>query len=109
VVVLGVGHSLCEGSGGQHYCKTCARFFVSAPTLEAHVKSKVHKQRLKIIAEEKYTQVLHGCKPSLGLLLLCLAVVVSGSHVTMVVVVFAGGGGVQLDAEAAAGMGPLVK
>jgi len=42
--------------GGAHYCVTCARHFVDAPTLALHSRSKLHKQQVKRVAEEQYTQ-----------------------------------------------------
>ncbi len=42
--------------GGHHYCVPCARHFIDAKVLELHMTSKPHKKRLKLIAEEKYTQ-----------------------------------------------------
>lgn len=42
--------------GGRHYCLPCARHFVSADVLAVHLAAKVHKKRVKIVAEEQYTQ-----------------------------------------------------
>lgn len=42
--------------GGHHYCVPCARHFINAKVLELHMTSKPHKKRLKLVAEEKYTQ-----------------------------------------------------
>jgi bud site selection protein 20 len=41
---------------GQHYCLECARYFVDMTSLQGHLKSKVHKRRLKELAEPPYTQ-----------------------------------------------------
>lgn len=41
---------------GQYYCLTCARYFITESTLLTHNTSKVHKKRLKLIAEPQYTQ-----------------------------------------------------
>eukprot|EP00123_Amoebidium_parasiticum_P020178 comp44145_c0_seq1/m.47507 comp44145_c0_seq1/g.47507 ORF comp44145_c0_seq1/g.47507 comp44145_c0_seq1/m.47507 type:complete len:125 (-) comp44145_c0_seq1:161-535(-) len=41
---------------GQHYCITCAKYFVSMAVLEEHKESKPHRRRLKQLAEEPYTQ-----------------------------------------------------
>ncbi|XP_062511515.1 zinc finger protein 593-like [Corticium candelabrum] len=41
---------------GQHYCLECARYFVDMTSLQGHIKSKVHKRRLKELAEPAYTQ-----------------------------------------------------
>ncbi|MBN3281417.1 ZN593 protein, partial [Polyodon spathula] len=40
----------------QHYCLHCARYFVDLRSLKEHVKTKVHKRRLKQLREEPYTQ-----------------------------------------------------
>ena len=42
-------------SGGQHYCVECARYFVSAEVLADHRRTKLHKNRLKMVAAEPYT------------------------------------------------------
>lgn len=41
---------------GQFYCLCCAKYFINEDAMQKHVKSKVHKQRLKIVAEPQYTQ-----------------------------------------------------
>ncbi|PHZ13830.1 uncharacterized protein RHIMIDRAFT_250030 [Rhizopus microsporus ATCC 52813] len=41
---------------GQHYCVECARHFISDSHLQEHLKSKLHKRRLKKLEEEPYTQ-----------------------------------------------------
>ncbi|CAM9734533.1 unnamed protein product [Chrysoparadoxa australica] len=41
---------------GQHYCTPCARHFTDAGVLALHVKSKVHKTRMRDVAQEKYSQ-----------------------------------------------------
>ena len=43
-------------SMGQHYCRPCARHFVSPLALASHKRTKPHKKRLKVVAEEMYTQ-----------------------------------------------------
>lgn len=41
---------------GQHYCVTCARYFISDQAITAHTKTKEHKKRIKIVkTEEPYT------------------------------------------------------
>ena len=41
---------------GQHYCVTCARYFISEQAQKDHNKTKEHKKRFKIIkTEEPYT------------------------------------------------------
>ncbi|XP_061897518.1 zinc finger protein 593 [Entelurus aequoreus] len=40
----------------QHYCLHCARYFVDLKSLKDHFKTKVHKNRLKKLREEPYTQ-----------------------------------------------------
>jgi len=43
--------------GGSHYCVACARHFISSAVLAAHMASKPHKRRIKVLATEaKYTQ-----------------------------------------------------
>jgi len=41
--------------GGLHYCVPCARHFSSDIVLRLHMRSKPHKKRLKLVAEEQYT------------------------------------------------------
>eukprot|EP00397_Hematodinium_sp_SG-2012_P058652 GEMP01074431.1.p1 GENE.GEMP01074431.1~~GEMP01074431.1.p1 ORF type:complete len:148 (+),score=18.04 GEMP01074431.1:55-444(+) len=41
---------------GQHYCISCARYFMDAQSLQAHFKSKLHKRRLKAVLEDPWTQ-----------------------------------------------------
>jgi hypothetical protein len=62
------GTVVCRG--GQYYCVECARYFITNDVLQVHIRSKLHKNRVKVVAEEPYTHA---------------------------------------DAEAAAGMAPLVK
>lgn len=42
--------------GGHHYCVACARHFITAPVLDEHLRSKVHKKRIKVVSEQQYTQ-----------------------------------------------------
>jgi hypothetical protein len=41
---------------GQHYCTPCGRHFMDSTARIVHLKSKVHKRRLKDVAQEQYTQ-----------------------------------------------------
>lgn len=41
---------------GQHYCVECARYFISQPVLEQHVRTKKHKTRIKELRERPYSQ-----------------------------------------------------
>jgi len=41
---------------GQFYCTPCARHFADQTTLDTHKRTKVHKRRLKDVAQEQYTQ-----------------------------------------------------
>ena len=41
--------------GGQHYCTECGRHFADDKTREAHMKTKVHKRRLKDLAQAQYS------------------------------------------------------
>ncbi|KAI8979062.1 hypothetical protein BDF20DRAFT_867427 [Mycotypha africana] len=41
---------------GQHYCVECARHFITDDHYKEHLKSKLHKRRLKKLQEEPYTQ-----------------------------------------------------
>lgn len=41
---------------GEFYCRECAKHFISQHPLQQHLKSKVHKRRLKDLKMEKYTQ-----------------------------------------------------
>jgi hypothetical protein len=52
---LGVADEDAPG-GGLYYCIPCARHFVDGMTLAIHCASKVHKKRVKVVAEPQYTQ-----------------------------------------------------
>ncbi|ETV75528.1 hypothetical protein H257_10348 [Aphanomyces astaci] len=41
---------------GQFYCTPCGRHFITANARDVHIVSKVHKRRLKDVAQEQYTQ-----------------------------------------------------
>ncbi|OQS01339.1 hypothetical protein ACHHYP_01367 [Achlya hypogyna] len=41
---------------GQFYCTPCGRHFMDAVARAVHIKSKVHKRRLKDVAQEQYSQ-----------------------------------------------------
>lgn len=41
---------------GQHYCIHCAKYMESAVALKTHVKSKVHKRRVRDLKSMPYTQ-----------------------------------------------------
>ncbi|KAJ1399191.1 hypothetical protein B484DRAFT_406396 [Ochromonadaceae sp. CCMP2298] len=41
---------------GQHYCTPCGRHFADEVTLLKHEKCKLHKRRMRTVAEEQYTQ-----------------------------------------------------
>jgi hypothetical protein len=41
---------------GQFYCTPCGRHFTDQATKDAHCATKVHKRRLKDIAQEQYSQ-----------------------------------------------------
>ncbi|CAM9160146.1 unnamed protein product [Laminaria digitata] len=41
---------------GQFYCTPCARHFTDGKTKETHLRSKLHKRRMKDVAQEQYTQ-----------------------------------------------------
>lgn len=41
---------------GQHYCIHCAKYMESAMALKTHLKSKVHKRRVKELKSMPYTQ-----------------------------------------------------
>jgi bud site selection protein 20 len=36
----------------QHYCVTCARYFISDQAIKVHYKTKEHKKRFKIVKTE---------------------------------------------------------
>ena len=40
---------------GQHYCVSCAKYFVEENSLKSHTKSKEHKKRVKRLKEPAYT------------------------------------------------------
>jgi bud site selection protein 20 len=37
---------------GQHYCITCARYFVTQDSLSVHEKNKEHRKRLRVCLTE---------------------------------------------------------
>ena len=42
---------------GQHYCVECARHFIDVTAKEEHLRTKLHKRRVKILlTEQPYTQ-----------------------------------------------------
>ncbi|KAF0682472.1 Aste57867_25424 [Aphanomyces stellatus] len=41
---------------GQYYCTPCGRHFITANARDVHIVSKVHKRRMKDVAQEQYTQ-----------------------------------------------------
>ncbi|KAJ9106341.1 hypothetical protein QFC21_001487 [Naganishia friedmannii] len=40
---------------GQHYCVECAKYYETDVALKTHLKSKVHRRRLKNLREPAYT------------------------------------------------------
>ncbi|WVQ96984.1 hypothetical protein IAU59_004093 [Kwoniella sp. CBS 9459] len=40
---------------GQHYCVECAKYYETSLALKNHLKSKVHKRRLKELRDPAYT------------------------------------------------------
>lgn len=38
---------------GQHYCVSCARYFITEKAIQEHFKTKEHKKRFKIIKNDK--------------------------------------------------------
>ncbi|KAJ3346547.1 hypothetical protein HDU91_007011 [Kappamyces sp. JEL0680] len=52
---------------GQNYCVECARHFITASAKEEHLKSKLHKRRVKILTTETpYTQEEADAAAGLG-------------------------------------------
>lgn len=41
---------------GEHFCVGCSRHFVRRGDLDAHLATKGHKKRLKLLAQPMYTQ-----------------------------------------------------
>lgn len=41
---------------GQHYCIHCAKYFETGVALKTHLKTKVHKRRVKELKDVPYTQ-----------------------------------------------------
>lgn len=41
---------------GQFYCLHCAKYYIDRRALTEHMKSKVHKRRLRQLKDEPYTQ-----------------------------------------------------
>lgn len=51
---------------GQHYCVSCARYFIDTKALTEHRKTKPHKRRVKELKGEIYTgprQLIDNGKP----------------------------------------------
>ena len=40
---------------GQHYCLTCARYFITEIAIQEHFKTKVHKKRMKTVKDIPYS------------------------------------------------------
>ncbi|EDO34998.1 predicted protein, partial [Nematostella vectensis] len=40
---------------GQFYCLQCARYFIDDKSLKDHIKSRVHKKKLRMLKEVPYT------------------------------------------------------
>jgi len=40
---------------GQYYCIHCARYFVDETSLKDHIKSRVHRKKVKMLKEVPYT------------------------------------------------------
>ena len=40
---------------GQFYCTPCARHFIDGYTKDKHIASKLHKRRMKDVAQKQYT------------------------------------------------------
>jgi len=46
---------------GQHYCIHCARHFINEHSLTKHKASKVHKRRVKDLAERPFDPEIDPC------------------------------------------------
>lgn len=55
----------CPG-GGEFPCVHCSRHFISRPALEVHLKTKVHKRRLKELKDKPYSQEEADAAAGLG-------------------------------------------
>eukprot|EP00730_Choanoeca_flexa_P016929 TRINITY_DN8085_c0_g1_i4.p1 TRINITY_DN8085_c0_g1~~TRINITY_DN8085_c0_g1_i4.p1 ORF type:complete len:141 (+),score=7.81 TRINITY_DN8085_c0_g1_i4:129-551(+) len=51
---------------GQFYCIHCARHFIDAHALREHLKSKVHKRRVKQLKDSPYSQAEADAAAGLG-------------------------------------------
>ncbi|KAI8891126.1 hypothetical protein K501DRAFT_289744 [Backusella circina FSU 941] len=51
---------------GQHYCVECARHFISDSAYSIHLRSKLHKRRVKKLQDEPYTQAEADAAAGLG-------------------------------------------
>ena len=51
---------------GQYYCLACARYFITDKVMEDHLKSKVHKKRVKLAAEKPYSQAEANAAAGMG-------------------------------------------
>lgn len=49
-------HDADAPGGGHFFCLHCSRHFINSDALKVHNTTKAHKKRVKIVAEEQYTQ-----------------------------------------------------
>lgn len=49
-------YDIDKAGAGQHYCRYCAKDFISAEVLQRHQQTKVHKKRVKLVNQPQYTQ-----------------------------------------------------
>lgn len=52
--------------GGEFPCVHCSRHFIDKATLQIHLKTKVHKRRLKELKEKPYSQEEADAAAGLG-------------------------------------------
>lgn len=49
-------HDVDVPGAGQHFCLTCSRHFIDNDALLKHYRSKLHKRRLRRLADPVYSQ-----------------------------------------------------
>merc|ERR1711939_525335 len=52
--------------GGEFPCVHCSRHFISKPALDTHLKTKIHKRRLKELKDKPYSQEEADAAAGLG-------------------------------------------
>jgi len=62
---LALSSTLLQGAG-EFPCVHCSRHFISKPALDTHLKTKLHKRRLKELKDKPYSQEEADAAAGLG-------------------------------------------